>query len=400
MPRALWVLIIGMTINVTGSSFLWPLNAIYVHEHLGKSMSIAGLVLMLNSGASVIGNLVGGALFDKIGGFKSMMLGIITALTSLIALVFFHGWPHYAIFLTIIGFGVGIVFPVSYAYAGTIWPEGGRCAFNALYVAQNIGVAVGSALGGFIASYSFDFIFTANALLYVVFFFIMYFGLKDVQVTTVHKEQKKGTITGVNRGNRASWYALITLCIGYFLCWMSYVQWSTTIAAYTQKLGITLKQYSLLWTVNGALIVFMQPLLSVVLNRWICQLKRQMLAGFTIFVVSFFILLQANSFFDFVLAMVVLTIAEMLVWPAIPTVASNLATEGREGFYQGFVNSTATAGRMVGPVLGGFIVDTAGMRQLFLMLIVFLFISIVTTAMYDRKLKRVTRQEKETATIV
>jgi MFS family permease len=398
MPRALWVLIIGMTINVTGSSFLWPLNAIYVHEHLGKSMSIAGLVLMMNSGASVIGNLIGGALFDKIGGFKSMMLGIMTTLMTLIALVFFHDWPHYAIFLTMIGFGVGIIFPVSYAYAGAIWPEGGRRAFNALYVAQNIGVAVGSALGGVVASYSFDLIFAANAFMYIIFFLIIYLGLKDVKSVKVHQQKETRTLAE-NAGNLANWHALLTLCIGYFLCWLSYVQWSTTIAAYTQKLNITLKQYSLLWTVNGALIVLAQPLLSLVLNRWIRRLKRQMLVGFTIFVVSFFILFSANSFSDFVLAMVVLTIAEMLVWPAIPTVASNLAPEGREGFYQGFVNSAATAGRMVGPVLGGFIVDMAGMRQLFLMLIGFLLISIVTTAIYDRKLKRATKQEKETATI-
>ena len=31
---------------------------------------------MLNSAASVIGNLIGGSLFDKIGGYKSILLGI------------------------------------------------------------------------------------------------------------------------------------------------------------------------------------------------------------------------------------------------------------------------------------------------------------------------------------
>ena len=68
MPKALWLLVLGMAINVTGSSFLWPLNTIYIHDILGKSLSVAGLVLMLNAGASVIGNLTGGYLFDKIGG--------------------------------------------------------------------------------------------------------------------------------------------------------------------------------------------------------------------------------------------------------------------------------------------------------------------------------------------
>lgn len=50
MPRALKILIIGMFINVTGASFLWPLNTIYIHNHLGKSLTVAGIVLMLNSG--------------------------------------------------------------------------------------------------------------------------------------------------------------------------------------------------------------------------------------------------------------------------------------------------------------------------------------------------------------
>src|SRR5690606_23873796 len=100
MPRALWLLIIGMAVNVTGSSFLWPLNTIYIHEHLGKSLSVAGLVLMLNAAASVIGNLYGGSLFDKIGGFKSILLGIGITVLALIGLSFWHGWPSYVVFLT------------------------------------------------------------------------------------------------------------------------------------------------------------------------------------------------------------------------------------------------------------------------------------------------------------
>lgn len=74
MPRALWLLIIGMAVNVIGSSFLWPLNTIYIHDYLGKSLSVAGIVLMLNAGATVIGNLFGGNLYDKLGGYKSILL--------------------------------------------------------------------------------------------------------------------------------------------------------------------------------------------------------------------------------------------------------------------------------------------------------------------------------------
>lgn len=59
MPAKVWLLIIGMALNVTGSSFLWPINTIFIHEHLGKSLTVAGIVLLLNSGAGIIGNLTG-----------------------------------------------------------------------------------------------------------------------------------------------------------------------------------------------------------------------------------------------------------------------------------------------------------------------------------------------------
>lgn len=42
MPKEIWWLVIGMAINITGASFLWPLNTIYMNEVLGKSLSTAG----------------------------------------------------------------------------------------------------------------------------------------------------------------------------------------------------------------------------------------------------------------------------------------------------------------------------------------------------------------------
>ena len=109
MPKSLWLLVIGMMVNVTGASFLWPLNTIYLHENLGKSLSVAGIVLMMNAGASVIGNLIGGTLFDKFGGYRSILVGISITLTALVGMNIWHGWPHYVVFLTIVGFGITLL---------------------------------------------------------------------------------------------------------------------------------------------------------------------------------------------------------------------------------------------------------------------------------------------------
>jgi MFS family permease len=384
MPRAVWLLVIGMAVNVTGSSFLWPLNSIYIHDHLGKSMTIAGLVLMVNSGASVVGNLFGGHLFDKIGGYRSILWGIVITLMALLGLSIWNGWPHYVIFLTIIGFGTGIVFPSMYAMAGSVWKEGGRKAFNAIYVASNLGVAIGSALGGIVAAISFQWIFLANAFLYVVFLLIAVFGYKGIKVQTAEtsKEQKSGNYVK----NNSMLTALLVLCFGYLLCWIGYSQWQATVAPYTQEIGITLNQYSYLWTINGALIVLGQPILNKIVLHIAKTVKSQIFIGTIIFAIAFFIASEAQQFTAFAVAMVIMTIGEMLVWPAVPTIADKLAPSGREGFFQGIVNSAATGGRMIGPILGGLLVDFYDMHTLFLVMIVLFILSLITSYLFDKKL--------------
>jgi MFS family permease len=384
MPRALWLLIIGMAVNVTGNSFLWPLNAIYIHDHLGKSLTVAGFVLMLNSGASVIGNLFGGSLFDKIGGYRSILLGIVITFLSLVGLTIWHGWPQYVIFLTISGFGSGIVFPSMYALAGSVWKEGGRKAFNAIYVAQNAGVAAGAALGGYVASYSFEWIFLGNTLLYLVFFLIALFGYKGI--TPIIRKTTNVIKGAQSAKNQSRLIALLILCVGYLLCWVAYVQWQTTIAAYTQEINISIEQYSILWTINGAIIVLGQPIMNQLI-KGVKSIKAQIIIGTIIFILSFAVAASAEKFMWFIASMTILTIGEMLIWPAVPTIADQLAPPGREGFYQGIVNSTATGGRMIGPVLGGLLVDIYGMSMLFTVLTALLVITIFTTIIYDRKIK-------------
>lgn len=75
-----------------GLFFFILLNAIYMHDHLGKSLSVAGIVLMLNSAASVLGNLLGGSFYDKFGGYRTILIGVFITIFSLIGMTFWHEW--------------------------------------------------------------------------------------------------------------------------------------------------------------------------------------------------------------------------------------------------------------------------------------------------------------------
>jgi Major Facilitator Superfamily. len=158
------------------------------------------------------------------------------------------------------------------------------------------------------------------------------------------------------------------------LTWVAYSQWATTLSTYIQQQGISLKEYSLLWTINGVLIITLQPIISPIVQKYEKQIKSQLVIGVIIMMLSFTVILFADSFKMFAAAMVILTVGEIFVWPAVPTIANMLAPKGKEGTYQGIVNSIGSIGRMIGPFIGGMIVDYYSMNVLILFYVVCLLL--------------------------
>jgi len=369
MPISVWILVIAMALNTTAASFLWPFNTLYIHDFLGESMTLAGVALLVNSALAIVGNYIGGTLFDRIGGKTTLMISVGLLLASSLGFLLFHAtFFGYLVWLGLIGLSGGLVFPTVYAFAGLIWPEGGRRSFNAIYVAQNVGVALGTAMSGQIARLNIEWIFYANFFLSVLFVVVLLFGLRYLKnpARPVVQSQLEAAATTLSSATMKSmWY----VAVGYAVLWFVYVQWQGTIAVHSKDLGVTISQYSLLWTVNGAMIVFAQPLLNRVLRQFEDDLKRQLIIGASIFLGAFLIVPFAGGFGMFMVAMVVMTIGEMFVWPAVPTIAAKLAPPGKAGQYQGLVNIAASVGRMIGPTLSGFVYDMFGITVVFGMLL-------------------------------
>lgn len=370
MPMSVWILVIAMALNTTAASFLWPFNTLYIHEFLGETMTLAGIALLVNSAMAIVGNYIGGTLFDRIGGKRTLVMSVGLLLGSSLGFLLFHAtFLGYLVWLGLIGFSSGLVFPTVYAFAGIIWPEGGRRSFNAIYVAQNVGVALGTAMSGQIARFNIEWIFYANFSLSVLFVVILLFGLrylKNPERPVVQSQLETAVTTISSATMKSMWY----VAIGYAVLWIVYVQWQGTFAVHSKDLGVTISQYSLLWTVNGAMIVFAQPLLNRVLRQFEDDLKRQLVIGAVVFLAAFAIVPFAGGFAMFMVAMVVMTIGEMFVWPAVPTIAAKLAPPGKAGQYQGLVNIAASVGRMIGPTLSGFIYDVFGIGAVFVLLLI------------------------------
>src|SRR3954471_24575584 len=133
-PRSLKVLLLAMLVNSTGMAFLWPLHTIYITQGMGKTLSEAGFVLMLHSGAEIIGSFLGGYLYDRIRGKRTLLLAVLTSACLIFIISIGLSWPIYILSMVLLGLGIGTIFPPIYALAGVVWKEGGRKSFNLIYL--------------------------------------------------------------------------------------------------------------------------------------------------------------------------------------------------------------------------------------------------------------------------
>ena len=157
-----------------------------------------------------------------------------------------------------------------------------------------------------------------------------------------------------------------------FVTWVAYEQWQSNVSAFMLSLGMNVRDYSLVWTLNAVEIVLFQPVLTV-FDDWLSQhIRARLTTGFALFAISFVILLVARQYWQFLGAMAVLTIGEILALPAVSTYVDLFSPSDARGRYQGFVQMLASAGRAVGPVMGALLIDATNYHVLFISIIVML----------------------------
>lgn len=82
----------------------------------------------------------------------------------------------------------------------------------------------------------------------------------------------------------------------------------------------------------------------------------------------------------FVLAMVILTIGEATALPTIPALVNVLTPIEAKGRYQGLIQSYASAGRAIGPLFGGMIIELSSFTALFVIATIAVLLVLTTTA--------------------
>lgn len=384
-----WVALASL-LNNTGAAFLWPLTTMYMHNYLHESLTTAGVVMLLMSICMMVGNYLGGWLFDHWDQYQTAVLGVTISTVAIFTLIFAHGWPWFAVLMMLNSLGDGINMTIVNSYGSLVSDHSSRYVFNYIYMAFNVGVVIGTLAVGVLLPVSVVLVFTVATVFYFLLALVVVFALK-VRVPLPPKTPRSREKLA-SRSHQQALVLIWLILLNFVTIHLSYSLWESVMAVHMTNMGIPFYAYSLLWTLNGVLIIVGQPLVNK-LSPYV-RLSSQIMVGILIFASSFILLIFARNLWAFVLDFVLLTIGEMASFAGLPAWIAQLTTVNEAGHYQGLLNIMMSIGRAIGPLYGGFVIDHGNYQELFISVFLLMTVTLGGVFAYLLRLRRLSDDSK------
>ena len=357
-PRSFWTLIGAAFIDRLGGALIYPFIALYVTYKFQVGMTQVGIIFLIYSLASLVGNIFGGAMTDRFGRKKMLLFGLITSGLSSLALGLINDFRLAYPTVLVVGLLSNTAGPAQQAMVADLLPTRQRTeGFGVLRVIANLAVTIGPAIGGLLATNSYLLLFIGDALSSLVTAGIVLVALPET-MPELNSEQSTQSLTGSIGGYEKAlkdWVFIAFLVISTLMA-LVYVQMNSTLSVYLRDAhGISSEGFGYILSLNAAIVVLFQFWVT----RRIAKYRAMALMAFgsLFYALGFAMYGFVNNYPLFLGAMVIITIGEMLVTPVAQGLVARLAPEEMRGRYMALFGLSWIFPNAVGPLSAGIIMD-------------------------------------------
>jgi len=357
-PKQFWVIVGSNFIDHVGGALIFPFFALYITMKFQVGMTEVGLLFALFSVTDMIGNMIGGALTDFLGRKTMIIMGlIISAMTSLgMGLVQELEWFY--VMGAVSGLFATAAGPAHEAMLIDILPEKKRSeGFGVMRVAMNLSVAIGPAIGGFLASRSYLILFIADTVTSLITALIVYLVVEESMPEDKESKVNKGfKDTFIGYGEVLKDRKFMLFVVISTIATLVYSQMYSTLSVFLRDVhGVPESGYGWLMTLNAGMVVLFQFMITRRISKSPPMLILAL--GSLLYVIGFGMYGFVNAYLMFMVAMVIITVGEMVIIPVAQAYVGNAAPEDMRGRYSGVMGFSWMIPWMIGPLLAGLIMD-------------------------------------------
>ena len=362
-PGQFWTLTGATFIDQLGGALLFPFFALYVTDHFGVGLTEVGILFFIFASASVIGSLMGGALTDKLGRRWMLMFGLIFSASSSLAMAFVDDLVIFYVLAAIVGLLSNAGGPAAQAMVADLLPEEKVAeGYGMQRVSANLAVAIGPAIGGLLASQSFLWLFGIDAATSLITAVIVFFTLPETkpEATEEHPEESiSQSLGGYKRVFKDRLF--IAFLLISMVTVLIYTQLNSTLSVYLRDVhGVTLKQFGLLLSLNAAMVVMFQFWITRRISKRSPMLM--MALGTALYGIGFVMYGIFGAMVFFVIAMIIITVGEMITVPVAQALVARFSPEDMRGRYMAIYGFSWTIPFALGPLLAGLVIDNLDPR--------------------------------------
>lgn len=357
-PRAFWPVVAVSFIDGIGRTLLFPFFALYVTQRFNVGATQAGLVLGMFSVSGLVGSMVGGALTDRIGRKKLILIGLVcSALTTLgLGLVNEMRWLYVVALIS--GLFGELAGPAHQAMIADILPEKQRQeGFGILRVVNNMTWIVGPSIGGLLAGWSFFYLFVSDAIVSCIVAALFFFYIAESKPKPSEDEvQESIGKTFAGYGTVLKDLPFLAFILTSILLGMVYIQMYGTLSIFLRdQHNIDPQGFGLLMSTSGITVILFQLWVSRII-KWRPPFL-MMTLGAIFYVIGFSLFGLVAAYWLFVGAIIVITIGEMVIMPTASALAANFAPQAMRGRYMAAFSLVWALPAALGPAAAGFVLD-------------------------------------------
>lgn len=360
-PSQFWLLSGGMFISMLGATMIWPFLLIYTGKQLDMPLTQIATLMTINAVFGVAFTFVAGPVTDKFGRKWVMVFGLLINALIYLFMIRADTYATFAILMALAGATNPLYRIGADAMITDLIPEIQRIeAFALIRMAKNVGVSLGPAIGGILASISYSITFSIAAAAMVFFGLLLIFFAKE----TLPFQEKSQSINADSTEKMGYKHilrdkAFVSMIAIYSFGWITAaLMWILLPVYANQNYGIPENIYGLIPTTNALIVIFFQVIVTKKTKRF--RTLPMMALGMAFYAVGTGSVALGRGFWGFWISIVIITIGELIIVPTTSAYVANLAHPKMRGRYMGLYNLAWSFARGAGPVMGGWLSDSYG----------------------------------------